>query len=634
MNLASFDIFDTCIIRKCGLANNIFFLLSRKLYPDSKAKQECFFEWRVEAENIVRLKKVMPYPTLDDIYSIYPSERFSEYDCQYVKKSELEIEWKNLRKNRQIESIIKDRRSKGFEIAFISDMYLDSRFVRNVLEDEGLCEKGDRIYISSECKKSKSDGLLFDYVYKDLRPEYWCHYGDNKRSDFINARKKNIDAKLIRNTEYTPIEKYILKIYKNTRNFYLCSCLIGFARYARISVCGEENYDIVGFSSDVVIPIYLSFVCDILAVSEKEGFKRLYFLARDGWLLFHIAKMLTGESGNLELKYLYVSRKSLYLPTVDTLDRLNVERCFGIKDGGLTIEKIISYFKLEGFVDCASIDEGNKKNEKSRLNSLFSWLGNQSGNALVNQYIANEKQEINRYFRQEGLLDHIPYAFVDVGWKGSGLNAINMLQKRYGIQPSVCFYWHTFKRCRNDFPINFYTHNRNIDLPIYFISLVEDFLSANPQLSTVGYRTENGLTVPVFDPNSMVDNEVVAQTNKAVAEIIIACIREFGLMKEVSVILAAMEETLINAVMYRPYLLPIRALAKLKYYNERTETKSGLSKKLNLYQAFKYITGCDIHELWAEACICYTYPKVGKYLINTHYAASKVLRFVRRKLHS
>ena len=97
MNLASFDIFDTCIIRKCGLANNIFFLLSRKLYPDSKAKQECFFEWRVEAENIVRLNKVMPYPTLDDIYSIYPSERFSDYDCQYVKKSELEIDWNNLR---------------------------------------------------------------------------------------------------------------------------------------------------------------------------------------------------------------------------------------------------------------------------------------------------------------------------------------------------------------------------------------------------------------------------------------------------------------------------------------------------------------------------------------------------------
>ena len=37
MKLASFDIFDTTLIRKCGKPENIFYLLAHKLYPNDKA---------------------------------------------------------------------------------------------------------------------------------------------------------------------------------------------------------------------------------------------------------------------------------------------------------------------------------------------------------------------------------------------------------------------------------------------------------------------------------------------------------------------------------------------------------------------------------------------------------------------
>ena len=35
MKLASFDIFDTTLIRKCGVPENIFYLLSKYLYPEN-----------------------------------------------------------------------------------------------------------------------------------------------------------------------------------------------------------------------------------------------------------------------------------------------------------------------------------------------------------------------------------------------------------------------------------------------------------------------------------------------------------------------------------------------------------------------------------------------------------------------
>ena len=43
MKLASFDIFDTTLIRKCGVPENIFYLLSKYLYPENPILQNSFF---------------------------------------------------------------------------------------------------------------------------------------------------------------------------------------------------------------------------------------------------------------------------------------------------------------------------------------------------------------------------------------------------------------------------------------------------------------------------------------------------------------------------------------------------------------------------------------------------------------
>lgn len=99
---------------------------------------------------------------------------------------------------------------------------------------------------------------------------------------------------------------------------------------------------------------------------------------------------------------------------------------------------------------------------------------------------------------------NINYAFVDIGWKGSGLYALNKLQKRFGLRPSICFYWGTLKRCRGDFPIVYNTHVFDKLLPNYFINLIEDFFSANPQLSTIGYRK-----IQIIGLNRFLMNQVV-----------------------------------------------------------------------------------------------------------------------------
>lgn len=76
MKVASFDIFDTCLIRKCGKPENLFFLLSKKIFPQDTAKQECFLHWRLCAEGILEKKNKQSWVTLDDIYQSLDLERF------------------------------------------------------------------------------------------------------------------------------------------------------------------------------------------------------------------------------------------------------------------------------------------------------------------------------------------------------------------------------------------------------------------------------------------------------------------------------------------------------------------------------------------------------------------------------
>ncbi|MBR5824614.1 MAG: hypothetical protein IKY67_10795 [Paludibacteraceae bacterium] len=53
MKLASFDIFDTALIRRCGKPENIFYLMAERLYPGDEGKQREFVEWRKKQPGVI-----------------------------------------------------------------------------------------------------------------------------------------------------------------------------------------------------------------------------------------------------------------------------------------------------------------------------------------------------------------------------------------------------------------------------------------------------------------------------------------------------------------------------------------------------------------------------------------------------
>ncbi|MBO5992007.1 MAG: HAD-IA family hydrolase, partial [Lentisphaeria bacterium] len=429
MKLASFDIFDTVLIRKCGDAENIFYLLAHDLYPDNRAMQEAFLLWRRRTPETLKPVPGRAEVTLDELYSCAASAGFGAFSKDELVRREQKIESDNLICNASVRRLIDRKRTEGCKIAFISDMYLDSGFLRDILTREKCFLEGDEIFISSECGFRKDTGKLFEYVQKTLAPVKWFHYGDNRKSDVKIPRRYGIVSSRI-DTAYTDVEKELLNTAKNCSDPYTLKLCAGLSRAARLSAGNSAEHIL---AADYVAPSYLPYVEYLRKRCHENGVQRIYFLSRDGWILHQTAECC--KFGGVELRDFFVSRRSLMLPylacdfspesylkIVDrhTLLRRNVSHM--LWQLNLTRAQVASEF------DCTFDYEKitSKQQEQDFLTKLFSGkLG------MYLKALAEEQYDLCvKYFRQSGLFDDVPYVFVDVGWLGTSRLMINTILRR------------------------------------------------------------------------------------------------------------------------------------------------------------------------------------------------------------
>jgi HAD superfamily hydrolase (TIGR01549 family) len=195
IEFVSFDIFDTLVRRDCNKPSDIFNRIAEHAIlknvpincdPDSFRNSRIYFEKKA------RLNSSAQDVTLEEIYahSPYPKK---------IQQALIEIE-----KNTEILSLFPDpvakklitEISKYKKIIAISDMYLDSNFISNLLSKHFPEVNFSRIFISSETKLTKASGDMYSHVLKKLEisAHNILHIGDNVKSDFNNAIDKGIKA--------------------------------------------------------------------------------------------------------------------------------------------------------------------------------------------------------------------------------------------------------------------------------------------------------------------------------------------------------------------------------------------------------------------------------------------------------
>ena len=189
-------------------------------------------------------------------------------------------------------------------------------------------------------------------------------------------------------------------------------------------------------------PALISYVSWVLKEAVQSKKTRLYFLSRDGYQMYLIAKKIIEKKNySIECKYLNVSRFSMRVPGYHlTLDKCIDEICVGGVD--ITLEKIL---RRSGISDSERDEVINNLGYKEAKDEILNYhqilnLRNElNSSLLLKRYIhtnsINKYPEAVGYLIQEGLTKDSNYALVDSGWVGTLQCSIEKLVK--SVRPEI-----------------------------------------------------------------------------------------------------------------------------------------------------------------------------------------------------
>ncbi|WP_278963155.1 hypothetical protein [Alistipes senegalensis] len=532
MKLASFDIFDTVLVRKCGHPRNIFYLSAKKLYPDTASRREDFFLWRCRAEQEAVSRIRSKNPTLADIYDDSALAGFSEYSPEELMFAEKQTEKENLVVNPTVKALIEQKRDEGFRICFISDMYLDSRFLADILRASGCLQEDEPIFVSCEHAAGKSEGKLFDTVRQAFRPATWQHFGDNLHSDVKIPRKKGITATPV-DTRFTPIEQHLSVCSKAMREVCELSILAGLSRCARI-LSGNDPF--ISIAADYIAPAYIPYVQFIFRQAQSDGVKQLYFLSRDSYILLKSAQQLLPEYSGIRLHYLFLSRKSLMLPYLAEVSKTTFLEAL---DQKTVLRKRVSSLLGLLSTDAQELAASgitfayDKITSREQADDFLSKIFESDYTPVLQKRAKERHRMLLEYLRQEGVLNGEKSAMVDVGWLGTSRLMLNAILKQSGHAP-VAFYYYGI---RGDI-----LHTQYGDYCSYFhagqlsteaTALIENYFSASPYPTTIGYEQNGEQRIcPVFPEGEVKADTRITRANVDTIEWISRAVSEMGFVSE------------------------------------------------------------------------------------------------------
>lgn len=438
IQFACFDLLDTVLFRKVLDPTDVFRLVFHRLSAILPGQtngicEDAFVSARMVAERNARKDRVET-----SLAAIWDELAWMVGDNRDLAISiELSCERELLYPNTEILSLIASRREAGHRIVFVSDMYLPADFLQSVLEEHGVMQPGDRIFVSSTHDKTKHDGDLYQHVMEDLggRPSDYVMTGDHRHSDHRKPRSLGLRSRHYRGHRLNSFENRLNDALATSR--LSRSILVGSVRSGRADHRGTGNRLV----SDFLGPASLLWALWTVRRAEEGELDRLYFMARDGYLPFLAARhlMQAGLTG-VDCRYVYGSRYSLYFAAIRDLNT-DLQWIFD-QPGDLTIAKLLRYLRLDqgalspamqtmcdGFAEDRPLGEAD-------FAKLVELLTQTADGQSVLQSAAEMRRAARQYFHDVGLLGAGSSAIVDIGWHLNVQTALQTLvpeQQMFGL---------------------------------------------------------------------------------------------------------------------------------------------------------------------------------------------------------
>ena len=150
--------------------------------------------------------------------------------------------------------------------------------------------------------------------------------------------------------------------------------------------------------------------------------RRLYFVARDGYLTWKAARILTPQFGDIDCRYLKISRQSVLLPSASRptsadmpwvrLPWEHAELKTLVRRVGLIWSDVDTAFSRSPILKEAS----NILRTEEDWCDFWAHLQKPPLLPLIQNQILNQRATTTAYLQAEGLFDSTPAAIVDIGW--------------------------------------------------------------------------------------------------------------------------------------------------------------------------------------------------------------------------
>lgn len=401
VEVVSFDIFDTLVKRYVNTPESVFELVGQQfgIFDFAELRQRYQNQASQKAERELKI----PHADIDQIYKYISGHEDRNIDWEQVKEKELEIEEDCLYCNQEMYEIYRYALDNNKRVIVTSDMYLKKEQIERILKKCGY-DNYASIYISSEINATKYTGDIFKKVceIEGISGDKILHIGDNLVSDYENARKNGWNSYLYKGV--------MVEDERKGANPSLID-------YGVAQAVMKDN-DTFWYDLGVLVggPLYMGLCQWMKRKVDEIGYKKVFFLARDGYNLYQTLK----EDTHYNAEYLYMSRRALLLAGITELDEETLQ-ILPPFTWGQTVREVLEYLGVEKAC--------GKHLAEAGIESLDDVINSVSDMQKVRQlYLLNadaflkkceeERAYARAYFQKIGFFTQDNIVF-DCGWNGS-----------------------------------------------------------------------------------------------------------------------------------------------------------------------------------------------------------------------
>ncbi len=539
----SFDVFDTLITRTTASPLGIFALMQERLQRERAENGledyviDNFYELRRHGETLIRKSGYFQRKeevTLEEIYqAVSVCGCLKEDQIEYLCRMEEELEIANVRGIPANIRRLKGLLERGERVILVSDMYLSPDIIRKMLLQANAALAELPLYVSSAYGRRKTTGNLYRTVQQAEGVSFsdWVHIGDNLHQDIEVPYSLGIQVEWWKRPELSKLEAELVEARGDDGRLQLMiGTALGVLREMGEAGAGKENgaagevtedegsneageAEEAGRSGEVADayeigcryagPVLYSYGEWIVDQAVKKGIKRLYFIARDGYLVKKIVDVILKKEGtDIKTQYIYGSRKAWRMASLSK-DHYNLYQLI-LWSHVLKIKTLwdlagVLHVPLEKLYDfLPGVYKKRRQNENISNQELEYIVKRLSQDDVFREFhlkqLEGERSLAVRYLTQEVDMSDDDFAFVDVSGGGLSQGCLKELIKDQYPKSIRTFF---FKIDRVNLVKNSLT---DTFMPGFLENnLVIEMMCRAPHGQTCGYELKGGKAVPVLE---------------------------------------------------------------------------------------------------------------------------------------